>query len=110
MCQTGPPLCIFLVGVNHKFLHTGFHSRVDPIDHFVQWFRCQLVHKLAVRGGHAPKIWYRRQADLFGGRTLPRPVPPPTHLVLAAWAPEGPHLVWELCSLLSECYLHLDVL
>jgi hypothetical protein len=22
----------------------------------------------------------------------------------------GAHLVWELCSLLSECYLHLDVL
>jgi hypothetical protein len=75
MFQTGPPLCVFPVGVNHKFLHTGFHSRVDPFDHFVQWFCCQLVRKLAVRGGHAPKIWYRRQADLFGGRSSMNFVP-----------------------------------
>jgi hypothetical protein len=55
MCQTGPPLCIFLVGVNHEFLHTGFHSRVDPIDHFIRWFHCQLMRKMAVWGGACPK-------------------------------------------------------
>jgi hypothetical protein len=49
MCQTGPPLH-FLVGVNHKFLHTGFHSHVDPVDHFIRWLHCQLVRKTAVWG------------------------------------------------------------